>query len=273
MDIISIYNRIILHEQEQKEKFPAQDRDWKPARCEGYTLPPFQIPKNRSKKSQREQLSKVLAFVKYERNIRAAEGCTIMPIPTTNKHMLAIAGSPANASNLIKFMCQIGLISPECEKYRFGSRYEKNNYAKTYRYYYDNEQKLIAYCLLASCWFMHAFAEITESVKATNKALQLTFEHNIANAEEEHKKAAAAVAESARKALAEKKAAEAEAEAARKKRFYDYWQAHAEEKAALLAKKNEAQNALDSIGELATEERAKLQSIIDAIDKELTKDR
>ena len=120
---------------------------------------------------------------------------------------------------------------------------------------------------------MHAFAEITESVKATNKALQLTFEHNIANAEEEHKKAAAAAAESARKALAEKKAAEAEAEAARKKRFYDYWQAHAEEKAALLAKKNEAQNALDSIGELATEERAKLQSIIDAIDKELTKDR
>ena len=60
--------------------------------------------------------------------------------------MLAIAGSPANASNLIKFMCQIGLISPECEKYRFGSRYEKNNYAKTYRYYYDNEQKLLAYC-------------------------------------------------------------------------------------------------------------------------------
>ena len=60
--------------------------------------------------------------------------------------MLAIAGSPANASNLIKFMCQIGLISPECEKYRFGSRYEKNNYAKTYRYYYDNEQQLIAYC-------------------------------------------------------------------------------------------------------------------------------
>ena len=60
--------------------------------------------------------------------------------------MLAIAGSPANASNLIKFMCQIGLISPECGKYRFGSRYEKNNYAKTYRYYYDNEQKLIAYC-------------------------------------------------------------------------------------------------------------------------------
>ena len=109
-------------------------------------MPLFQIPKNRSQKSQREQLSKVLAFVKHERNIRAAEGCTVMPIPTTNKHMLAITGSPANASNLIKFMCKIGLISPESEKYRFGSRYEKNNYAKTYRYYYDNEQELLAYC-------------------------------------------------------------------------------------------------------------------------------
>ena len=54
-------------------------------------MPPFQIPKNRSKKSQREQLSKVLAFVKYERNIRAAEGCTIMPIPTTNKQKDAIS--------------------------------------------------------------------------------------------------------------------------------------------------------------------------------------
>ena len=62
-------------------------------------------------------------------------------------------------------------------------------------------------------------------------------------------------------------------EAAREKRFDDYWEAHAEEKAALLAKRAEAQNALKSIGSLATEERAKLQNIIAAIDAELTKDR
>ena len=69
-----------------------------------------------------------------------------MPIPTTNKNMLAIAGSPANASNLIKFMREIGLISPESEKYRYKCKNDKKNYSKTYRYYYDNEVKLLAYC-------------------------------------------------------------------------------------------------------------------------------
>ena len=43
---------------------------------------------------------------------------------------------------------------------------------------------ILVYSLIAVCWFMRAFAEITESVKATNKALQLTFERNIADAEE-----------------------------------------------------------------------------------------
>ena len=125
---------------------------------------------------------------------------------------------------------------------------------------------IIIYSLFAACWFMYAFAEITESVKETNKALQLTFERNISVAEEKHKKEAEAAAEAARRASEEKKAA-------RKKRFDDYWEAHAEEKAALLAKRAEAQNALNSIGSLATEERTKLQNIINAIDAELTKDR
>ena len=131
----------------------------------------------------------------------------------------------------------------------------------------------VVYCLLASCWFMHAFAEITESVKETNKALQLTFERNISVAEEKHKKEAEAAAEAARRASAEKNAAEAAEKVARRKRFDDYWEAHAEEKAALLAKRAEAQNALNSISSLATEERTKLQNIINAIDAELTKDR
>lgn len=69
-----------------------------------------------------------------------------MPIPTTNKSMIAIAGSVANASNLIQFMCTIGLISVESSKYQFNSRYEKCNFSKKYRYYYDNEVKLIDYC-------------------------------------------------------------------------------------------------------------------------------
>lgn len=131
----------------------------------------------------------------------------------------------------------------------------------------------VVYCLLASCWFMHAFAEITESVKATNKALQLTFERNIADAEENHRKEAE---ERAAAAKAEEEKLEAEiaaAEAARKKRFDDYWESHQEEAKALIAKKEEATTALNSLSGLAAEERAKLQKIIDAIDEELTKDR
>ena len=132
---------------------------------------------------------------------------------------------------------------------------------------------IVIYSLFAVCWFMYAFAEITESVKETNKALQLTFERNIAEAEERRREEAEARDEEA-KAEEEKAKTEAEAaEAARKKRFNDYWEAHAEEKAALLAKRAEAQNALNSISSLATEERTKLQNIINAIDAELTKDR
>lgn len=88
----------------------------------------------------------MLAFIKRVRNIRYGEGCTIMPIPTTSRSMIAIAGSAANVSNLIKFMCAIGLISVECSKYQFNSRYEKCNFSKKYRYYYDNEVKIIDYC-------------------------------------------------------------------------------------------------------------------------------
>ena len=43
-------------------------------------------------------------------------------------------------------MCAIGLISVECSKYQFNSRYEKCNFSKKYRYYYDNEVKIIDYC-------------------------------------------------------------------------------------------------------------------------------
>ena len=146
MDLREIYNKIVLNEQNRKEKAAKCKSEWRPRRCEDYILPAFNIPESRSKKSQRKKLSKVLAFVMRERNIRASEGCTIMPIPTTNKSMLAIAGSPANVTNLIKFMCEIGLISPESEKYRFGCKNDKLNYAKTYRYYYDNEVKLLEYC-------------------------------------------------------------------------------------------------------------------------------
>lgn len=109
-------------------------------------MPEFHIPESRAKAAQRRKLSKVLAFVKRAQSIRLNTGCTIMPIPTTNKNMIAIAGSVANASNLIKFMCEIGLISIESDKYRFNSRRAGGNFSKKYRYYYENEVRLIEYC-------------------------------------------------------------------------------------------------------------------------------
>ena len=59
-------------------------------------MPEFHIPESRAKATQRRKLSKVLAFVKRAQSIRLNTGCTIMPIPTTNKNMIAIAGSVAS---------------------------------------------------------------------------------------------------------------------------------------------------------------------------------
>lgn len=56
------------------------------------------------------------------------------------EHKLAVQ------SNLIKFMCEIGLISIESDKYRFNSRRAGGNFSKKYRYYYENEVRLIEYC-------------------------------------------------------------------------------------------------------------------------------
>ena len=134
LTLTKIYEEIT--KKKTKETSPKSENNWTPRRCETYILPSFRVPKSRAKAAQRKKFSMVLAFVRRVRNIRAAEGCTIMPIPTTNKSMIAIAGSVANASNLIKFMLAIGLISVESDKFQFGSRSEKYNHSKTYRYYY-----------------------------------------------------------------------------------------------------------------------------------------
>ena len=144
--LTQIYNEILLKEQNKKMVENKNEDNWKPERCMDYSPPEFCVPVSRAKAAQRRKFSKVLAFIKRVRNIRYGEGCTIMPIPTTSRSMIAIAGSAANVSNLIKFMCAIGLISVECSKYQFNSRYEKCNFSKKYRYYYDNEVKIIDYC-------------------------------------------------------------------------------------------------------------------------------
>ena len=139
---------------------------------------------------------------------------------------------------------------------------------------------LIVYCLLASCWFIQAFAEITESVKRTNEILQIAFADKIAEANEKAQKDAELEAEKERiaaekqaeagRVLAEERRALAEE---KEQRHKAYWEEHAEERKALLAKKEEAEKALKSVGNLAGKEREQLQKLISSIDEELSKER
>ena len=157
---------------------------------------------------------------------------------------------------------------------------------------------LIVYCLLASCWFIQAFAEITESVKQianstkqTNEILQTAFAGNISEEKKKAHKLLLAEAEAAR--IAAEKKAEAERIAAAKKaeaerilaeekralaeekarRHKAYWAEHTEERSALLAKRREAEEALKTVGSLAGKERDQLQKLISGIDEELNKER
>ena len=148
MDIRTIYNQIELKKQEKNKQ--TDEMDWKPQRCEDYVLPPFCIPSVRSKKSTERKLSQVLAFIGTVKKIRCANGCTIMPIATTSRKMIAITDTHQNSSNLIKFMTSIGLISEEDSTYQFNARREKNNRSKTYRYYYENECNIIEYGTMIS---------------------------------------------------------------------------------------------------------------------------
>ena len=99
----------------------------------------------KQEKYLRSKLSKILAFINYQKHLRYAEGCTIIPIPTTKKELIAIFGNQPSVSKAIDDMKEIGLISTETIRFTPGRR-KQPGIAKTYRYYYDNEQKLIEYC-------------------------------------------------------------------------------------------------------------------------------
>lgn len=139
---------------------------------------------------------------------------------------------------------------------------------------------LILYALLAGCWFIQAFAEITESVKRTNEILQTAFAEPLAKEEERLRKMAEAE-EAAKQAKQERQAEEQRIreeeqqarEAEETQRREAYWAEHPEERTALLAKRREAEAALKAMGSLAGGEREQLQKLIAAIDEELNKER
>lgn len=145
VNIIDIAREIELKEK-QSPVASVITYDWYPMECTEYTLPELKIPEVRSKACTKRTLGKVLAFIDMVKYKRLARGCTIMPIATTSKKLISICGSQRNASNMIKYMVAIGLLSEEDKVYQFNATQEEYNKAKTYRYYYNNELKIKDYC-------------------------------------------------------------------------------------------------------------------------------
>jgi len=145
MNIIDIAREIELKER-QTSSIGTNPFYWRPVECKEYVLPELKIPEIRSKASTKKKLGKVLAFIDMVKHKRLAHGCTIMPIATTNKKLISICGSQQNASNLVKYMINIGLLREEDTTYQYNASREEYNKSKTYRYYYDNELKVKHYC-------------------------------------------------------------------------------------------------------------------------------
>ncbi len=122
---------------------------WEPRQADSYISPVFHITESKAKGAEaklRTKLSKVLAFIDSVKHKRFKDGCTIMPISSTNKDNLAIWGNEMNVSRAIAYMIEIGLIGVENNKYQFGAYYEKDNKSKSYYYYKKNEDRVKAYC-------------------------------------------------------------------------------------------------------------------------------
>lgn len=122
---------------------------FKPIRCEEYVLPKFEIYESSAKGAEskrRLKLSKVLTFIKSVQKKRYKDGCTIIPIATTSEANCWLWGSVRNVSNAIKYMIEIGLIEVHSSNIRFGARNSDENVSRTYKYFVENEKKILKYC-------------------------------------------------------------------------------------------------------------------------------
>lgn len=128
------------------EKF---EEDWKPIRCDDYTVPTFNIPVydvnvKGSKGKWRDKLINIYTFIKTVQHKRYKDGCTIILIPTTKNINLDIWGTPTSVANARKAMCEMGLISIYTNDKSFGER--RTGKAFSYKYYKENEDYFIQFC-------------------------------------------------------------------------------------------------------------------------------
>lgn len=149
ISVVEIANRLVDKVDYNFAFYDNNRNKWEPRRADYYVLPVFHITESKAKVAEaklRTKLSKVLAFIDTVKHKRFKDGCTIMPISSTNKDNLAIWGNEMNVSRAIAYMIEIGLIGIENDKYQFGAYYEKDNKSKSYYYYKENEDKLKSYC-------------------------------------------------------------------------------------------------------------------------------
>lgn len=151
ISIVEIYRQIQIKKEMEENKVNNKqiqvntEGEWKPARVEEYSVPELNLPEKLTKPT-RNFLSKVLTFIYSVRPLRYKDACTIMPISGTSKKMMGICGSQQRTSEFIKKLCNMGLISIECENYRFNAPTKDGNRSKTYKYYYENEERIEEYC-------------------------------------------------------------------------------------------------------------------------------
>lgn len=147
--LVEIMKRTKEKEELEKSKKKKEVQHKKPLRIDNYVLPPFDIPTSSGKGfdgSLRKQLSKILTFIKFTQKRRYKDGCTAINIPTTSAENEWIWGSRANVSNAINLMIKIGLVEIYDSSYRFNAFREDENKSRMFKYYVDNERKLLEYC-------------------------------------------------------------------------------------------------------------------------------
>lgn len=118
-----------------------------------------------------------------------------------------------------------------------------------------------------------AFAEITQNTRELNLNMQKAFLNNIQATEKSIEEKARLEREQVEREKQEKADREIERKRTAFRRREEYWDAHAEEKEALLAKREQAAKALQSLGKLPTKEKSQLEELIQKINTELNRDR
>ena len=101
-------------------------------------------------------------MLNYTQRIRYKDACTQIALPTTNKQFLSICGNPKEVKRMLGLMTEIGIIQDAHTQYRFGC---KESVAKTYFYFYENEQRFIKYC---------EDEQITAKTNVPNSVLHIT---------------------------------------------------------------------------------------------------